>query len=1010
MRTGTLSLAVMLSLPLTALAGESPPRLFPPKAVGEVTLPPGRPTPEAAGPAGAAPEEPKASQTPAPKPKRPKIGLKGANKRPERPEGQKSSGEKLLGVLGRDLDISGVWSLTSRANAISGSSQAQSWYNYQNNNPFVNARPLGPFQQNLNVTVQGTVLDVFRVHGSLSNNRFASSTGQSLLGLDYDDLRGTKAQLGDVNASLSGNELVNYARNLRGIQFSREFGRGMKLTSVASITRALTRRGSFQGQGTTGPYFLNAQQIIAGSVRVLLNGQELVEGTDYDLDYMGGRITFRNSRIVNAQDTVEYTYEAQNLNTQAGILTGLRWDMPVSGGTAGVTFLSQRATGGGVGGGDRAVTQYFAVYGDINYRYFLQSPAQENTPVEVRYQDRVLAEGQDKDYIYNRSLNFIQLRRALPPDTAITGIASLSATFQPVRQVGVGGSKQLLGLDTNMKLSSTSRLAMQFGQSSGAGGANSGTGLTITASTEAPSKARRPWRLSTTLRNIAPGFSGIDSTASAFLRAESGFTTTLAVTPSERVNLDATFGQSRIGSTTSTQASSTTATTPTTLWSNDQRLNASLRFSLPDRGSLRMPGFVLRHTDRGQSSTASATGSRSSYTNDELEMTWSPRADNLVAFTASLGRTNSRGTSVFATGYTDTVGTGSGLSDGTVLGGYRNGTAQTLFTNGKSDNARMALTLTPSERLTVTGTLGTVRSNSGNSATSARDTGLQLSYSPLRALQLQVGVTESTNGQSTSGYYSSAGTTGSSESSITGQKATTRDASLTWTPAASLSLTLRGQQQLALIPGYDSSDSRSTEVQADYFPNPLLRVSAFIGRQNVAYVGGQGDSSNLNYMLSTQHGPFGRLTITTSLTRMNFGSSTFYGRTGGSSLGSGSFGGSSLGGATGSSLTGYFQNGINTSATIRGGYAVGPTQVFFQWVGVSQGSPGASTTVGGTDSGTYHSAINYRDSEARMGVDWRFTELLGLTFETRLATRKDRDDPRYSYKARTMNLDLSMRF
>ena len=256
--------------------------------------------------------------------------------------------ERLLGPMAKNLNAYGNWVLTLRRNQVSGSDAAKQWFNFQNNNQFFNTTSLGPFQQQLDMTLMGSVFSAVQVNTSLTNNRVAAQTSLAqLLGFEYESAdKRTKAAFGDVNANLPGNELVTLSRRLVGVQYQRELGQGRSLSTVASITRALARRGSFQGNSTTGPYYMNASQIIPGSEKLYLNGQLLVPYEDYELDYVLGTVRMKKSRILNREDTVEFTYEAQNFNTSPGILTGLRYELPTTFGTngrMGVTMLKQTA-------------------------------------------------------------------------------------------------------------------------------------------------------------------------------------------------------------------------------------------------------------------------------------------------------------------------------------------------------------------------------------------------------------------------------------------------------------------------------------------------------------------------------------------------------------------------------------------------------------------------------------------------------------------------------------------
>jgi hypothetical protein len=258
----------------------------------------------------------------------------------EKPTVPKSNGEKILGKLGKDINISGGMSLSSQTSDISGGDLARETYSQQNGQNF-DTRRLGPFNQAMDLTVQGKIFNAFSVNARLTNSRYGNFLNQRF-GFNYKS-SGTAINVGDVNASLGGNELVTFSRSLQGLQFSRDFGGGkVRMSGIASLTRALTRRGTFQGNGTTGPYYLNGSNILLESEKLRLNGTELVRGNDYRIDYDTGQVIFSAGRIVNISDTVEFTYESQNYNTTPGLLTGTRWDLGMGKGATLVLLTSSR--------------------------------------------------------------------------------------------------------------------------------------------------------------------------------------------------------------------------------------------------------------------------------------------------------------------------------------------------------------------------------------------------------------------------------------------------------------------------------------------------------------------------------------------------------------------------------------------------------------------------------------------------------------------------------------------
>lgn len=953
--------------------------------------------------------------------------------------------ERLIGPLGKDLNAYGNWVLTLRSNQVSGSDSAKQWFNFQNNNQFFNTTSLGPFQQQLDLTLMGSVFNALRVNTSLTNNRVAAQTSLAqLLGFEFESAdKRTKAAFGDVNANLPGNELVTFSRRLVGVQYDRQLGGGRVLSTVASITRALARRGSFQGNGTTGPYYLNASQIIPGSEKLFLNGQQLTPYEDYELDYILGTVRMKKSRILNREDTIEFTYEAQNFNTAPGVLTGMRYEMPTEyakNARMGVTLLRQ--TAGSSGTANRPVTQYFPVSADLASRYTLPSPIKSNTPVEVRYQERLLTEGINADYILNRDLNFIQLRRSLPADTALLGISSLSVTYTPVPQSGVGGDKQVIGFDTQFTPTAGSRVNLQYGQSQGISKLNSGSGLILNASfgqndegtrqtgsqtgmfgdkdrpaTPAAERFQSRWRGSVGIRNIEPGFSSIESTAAALLRSEKGIRGSFAFTPTEALAYDFSFNNSTISQPASTSTTTTTTTTATAY--KNQSFNVGANWTPTNIGKRKLPKVRFAHAGTNQGSGTSAA----TFTSDTLSASYDIHKGSVEA---SLSRTGSNGRSIFAYGYTSTVGTGTNSTSGGLLGGYRDGTSAATTTNSASDNASLRFNMTPSTKLSFSSTIGITSNRSGGGTFRGKDLAFSTTYSPIAdKLQIQLDLTDTANGQSLNGFFNTGSgldTTGNTlGGSSTGQRTRSRNARVSYSPIQRLRIEGGYIQQLSLIPGYDNTQSSTTDVSMDYGVSDKIKLLGQWSQQATAYVGSTGNSDNSNYLIQATMGPFKRANFTLSGAHMGFGSAF--------SSTSGSIGGGlGTGFGSGTSTTGFGQQGITDTLVLRTTYSVTLSQrrkgagtappketpflPFMEWRLLNSRSPDVvdSTTTNTTNTTGVHNALNYLNSEVRFGTEWGLSSLLSASLDIRFTQVTDRDAPNFSYRARTLNFDIRARF
>jgi hypothetical protein len=901
----------------------------------------------------------------------------------------------VLGKFGKDINISGGMSLSSQQSEISGGQYAQDTYNQQNGQTY-DTRRLGPFNQSMDLTIQGKIFNAFSVNARLTNSRYGNFYNQRF-GFNYKS-GGTTLNLGDVNASLGGNELVTFSRSLQGLQFSRDFGAGkVRMSGVASLTRALTRRGTFQGNGTTGPYYLNGSNIVEGSEKLRLNGADLVGGTDYRIDYQLGQVTFQSGRIVNTSDTVEFTYESQNYNTTPGLLTGTRWDLGVGkGGNVGVTYIQQKSLQGGSGDGTQSYR--FPVEADPTFRYQLIPAIAPGAPVEIKWFERTLVE--NIDYRLDRSLNLFTLINPLPPDTSATGNTSLSVKYKATQLSGVGGDRNVMGLDMAMPLGTLGNVAIQYGQSKGALDTQTGQGMTIRANFKSQGTGRKnAWTFSTAYRNIGTGFSTIDSTSGAFLNAEKGLQSTLSFSPNDYVQITSSLINSRIAQTNYTDV--TNPSTGIISWTSNQNFNTDVGLTFPN-----LPSIRLTHGQITQNSELSGS-TRSTFTNDQISLSWQK---GILGITGALGRTASKGRTVFGN-YTSTIGN--------TVGGVD--TTNTSSSNdSSSDTSRIQLSLTPAAWISLSGNLGISRNRFGSSSdtstsstnlsgssSSARDTGLVVNLTPMQNLSLTASLTNSSNGQSTSSFFNTGTPTTvnpSNTSNISGQRTNAATYAFQYTPFERLSLNGSFSRSLSLVPGYDNTQSRITDFGFNFAVFSRLQIGGQFSGQNLTYVGGQGNSNNRSYTMTGTAGPFGKVSFTSTLQRMNFGSAIY-------NVGTTS---STTPISTGSSSTAtpYLQQGINTIWSLRSDYAIGGNRsLFLQWQSLDAAAPKDSYYNNNpSDALGYHSSQNYKRGTGTVGLEIRLTEIIAFTLDTNLINLKDRDDNKYSYKARAVNMNLSARF
>lgn len=966
----------------------------------------------------------------------------------------KGTAEKLLGPLFRDITITGGTSLSLRRDGVTGGNIATQTYSEQNVNT-LDQRSLGPFRNNMDMTITGRVFNAFNINARLSNSRYGNQFNQ-VFGVNYKD-KGTTLDLGNVNAALPGNNLVTFSRSLEGIVASREFGKiggqTVSTTGIASLTRAVTRKGSFQGNGTTGPFYMNASSLREGSEIVRLNGQDLQRDKDYRIDYLLGQITFLGGRIINTGDTVEFSYEAQNYNTSPGLLTGTRINIGGPGGVGyGLTYLQQKTYQNKVSG-NGTVSEYYPVVADLNQHYQLTSLIDASIPVRVYYRDRTLTEG--IDYVINRDLRYVLLKTAFTPDTSqnIGTLTSLRIEYKPIRQSSANGDRAIVGFDTVQRISQNGTVNMQFGQSQSETAAQKGQAMTLSTTWHSPEKQKgNKWTATAGLKNVGLGFSPIESVASAYLQAEKGGDLGFTFAPNQFFDLQTNVRQSKVANVYQTTAA-TTSTASAPVWVTNQSLSSSLNFR--PKGDL--PIMSLTHAQTGQNS-GQTTGTRSSYSSDAFNASWSK---GILGLTGALTRTATQGRSIFSSAYNNAVS--STTNGGGLLGAVNDGTFSQAVNNSNSTASRLQASVNPTlgrgMTLGMTGEIGF--SNTRNGAASngtqtsgtiarARNTGFGLNFAPLQTLNLTTTWNESTNGQSTAGYYNSSASSTTSgvlasqiTNTLTGQKTRGTTYAVQYAPSSRLSFGYNGSRSLSLVPGYDNSENVASNWNLAGTPLAKLQLSLNLTDQKVSYVGGQGNSANKSTTVTGVVGPFGKVSLTGQLARTNYNSAT-YNSFGGNTIGGTGSGtiagiGDNLGtGGTGASVrsvgitradstsllstnstngytTGYLQNGTNTSWSVQSDYSIGGNKsLFARWRSVDQGTP-TSTAIGGGTIGdglgtTYHSATNYQQGVGTVGLEFRLTDVVGFALEMNVLHQHDRDDSRYSYRARTFNVDLTARF
>lgn len=203
--------------------------------------------------------------------------------------------------------------------------------------------------QNLRLTIDGRLTPEIAVRAVLSDDNLPivpEGNTEQLRDVDkvLVELEATqwRATLGDFVAKREGSTFGDYRRKLQGLQLAAT-PRPWRADALAGAPRGVYRTLQIRGEeANQGPYRLGGTEaggnlyIVAGSERVMLDGEALVRGADRDyvVDYVLGTITFTYRRLITAESTIVVEFEQGEgpyARTVAGAGAGVDVVLPLSG-------------------------------------------------------------------------------------------------------------------------------------------------------------------------------------------------------------------------------------------------------------------------------------------------------------------------------------------------------------------------------------------------------------------------------------------------------------------------------------------------------------------------------------------------------------------------------------------------------------------------------------------------------------------------------------------------------
>lgn len=188
----------------------------------------------------------------------------------------------------------------------------------------------GGISQGTELSIQGMLAPGITVNGRISDRDLpmGSSSSQVLSELDrvYVKLSGESwnAEMGDLQWEREGP--VPWRSDVTGFSAGVEPWDAAALSGGYATTGAERRRSVFlTEEGVQGPYeFAEEGGVTPGSERLFLDGERLQRGSgsDYEMDYAAGLVTFSTRRLIRREQRVEISYYRQGDGFRKNILRG----------------------------------------------------------------------------------------------------------------------------------------------------------------------------------------------------------------------------------------------------------------------------------------------------------------------------------------------------------------------------------------------------------------------------------------------------------------------------------------------------------------------------------------------------------------------------------------------------------------------------------------------------------------------------------------------------------------
>ena len=726
--------------------------------------------------------------------------------------------KRLQQHLQQSIKLSGRQSFNYHISSISGDGTSYNETSYYGQGQ----KAFNDFSE---LSIQGTkVFDVLNFNMRLSNTPFGNPQDHKL-SVNY-DRKWLKLDLGDINASLQGNELASITKSLSGAQLTTTMGmKGMKLVALYSQTRGTVRTVTINGTDSSGPYYMNASQIIDGTERVRVDGADKRRGIDYEIDTFAGMLTFKEGIIIPRSSVIEVSYEAQGYNDGEGTLQGYRVESDVQHGlTLGFMQLDQTQKDSGT---LRTKTDQFYGYNNPLAPYELQYAVQLGTAIQALVdgipQIRGTKRGEGDFFLDEQSYYRIYFNRAVPSTSLI------KITYIPRVDSSAAGSGSVTGYDANWKLGSWGKLSYAHANSTSlkSGLPITGAGQSIKMDTEF---GKLRW--SGSLKDVDDNFTPVESVG--FRRQERGLRNEFTYT-------DTSYGiryldeRYKVPSYYSGYTSGTTTTTTTDTFDPETvTQQADAHWQLP-------AGPTLKIGWKNIANTGSSTGD-SKQNSSSIGLSKDFKAVNL------------------SLDFVNTQASGKNIYTTSTTGEDYTAESQILRTN---------ISWNESQRFNLSSVMAIGRQKNNSKSGSVADGSISAKYTPSDKISLgyQYSLRDSgtlsnlsDTGSSSGGTVIGGGSTGFGYNNQ-GVKTEGHTVNATWSINDRTSIDANLFTSYSAGDNLTNTDMRGYDLGLAFRPKDWADISLRYLTQDVRYVGSSDNAKNNVIQGTLRLGPFGKLSL-----------------------------------------------------------------------------------------------------------------------------------------------------